>query len=247
MTEKMTELSYDGQKFEVFEAVPEGEVKGGLIVIEEVWGLTDHIKDVSRRFAKEGYHILSPELLSDLHIKEHADTLMLDLFDPKKRNEAQPRMRQLMAPIQELDFAEKTLAKLRVAFDYLYDQSDVHKWVAVTGFCFGGSYSYALALAEPRLKAAVPFYGHADVSDVEKLKGITCPVQAYYGEQDERLVTGVPEVEKAMREAGVNYNAHIYPSCGHAFFNDSNPFAYNKDAADDAWSRTLALLDEARQ
>lgn len=244
MTEKMTEFEFDGEKFTAYEAIPDGEIKGGLIVIEEVWGLTDHIKDVASRFAREGYHVISPELLSDLHIAEHAQTLMLDLFDPEKRNEAQPKMRALMAPMQEPGFAEKTLGKVKVCFDYLFEQPDTHAAVAITGFCFGGSYSYALALAEPRLKLAVPFYGHVDVSDAEKLQHVTCPIRAFYGEQDERLITGLPEVEKAMRDASVDYEAHVYPGCGHAFFNDTNPFAYNQAAAGDAWDRTLKLLAE---
>jgi len=98
---KMTELEYNGTPFEVYEVMPEGDIKGGLIVIEEVWGLTDHIKDIADRFAAEGYYVVSPELLGETHIKEHADTLMLDLFNPEKRNEAQPKLRALMSPMQE--------------------------------------------------------------------------------------------------------------------------------------------------
>jgi len=69
---KTIELEYNGTPLEVYEAVPDGAIKGGLIVIEEVWGLTDHIKDIADRFAREGYYVISPELLSETHIKEHA-------------------------------------------------------------------------------------------------------------------------------------------------------------------------------
>jgi carboxymethylenebutenolidase len=243
---KIIELEYNGTPLEVYEAVPDGAIKGGLIVIEEVWGLTDHIKDIADRFAREGYYVVSPELLSETHIKEHADTLMLDLFDPEKRNEAQPKLRALMAPMQEPDFGEKTLGRVQVCFDYLYDKPEVKQWVAVTGFCFGGSYSFALAVAEPRLKAAVPFYGHANLEDPEALKTITCPVLAFYGEKDEGLMGSLPEVEKAMTAAGVDFTAKVYPDCGHAFFNDTNPFAYNEAAAKDAWERTLDLLSSVQ-
>ncbi|HUB93439.1 MAG TPA: dienelactone hydrolase family protein [Verrucomicrobiae bacterium] len=230
------------EPLEVYEAKPTGEIRGGLIVIEEVWGLAGHIKDVADRFAAEGYWVLSPELLSETRITEHASTLMLDVFDPKTRNEAQPRLRQIMTPIREPDFGAKTLARLHACFEYLYGQPDTKEWVAVTGFCFGGSYSFALALSETRLKAAVPFYGHADTEDLEALKKVTCPILAFYGEKDERLMATLPETEGAFKKAGVHFTAKVYPNCGHAFFNDTNPFTYNEKAAKDAWRRTIELL-----
>ena len=239
---KMIELTYEGTPIEVYEAVPDGEVKGGLIVIEEVWGLTDHIKSIADRFAAEGYYVVSPELLSELHITEHANELMLDLFNPEKRNEAQPIIRAKMAPIREPEFAVKTVGRVKACFDYLYAKPEVREWVAVTGFCFGGSYSFALALHETRLQAAVPFYGHADISDPEALRRITCPILALYGEKDENLIQNLPAVKDAMLIAGVDFTAQVYPGCGHAFFNDTNPFAYDKAAAVNAWRRTLDFL-----
>jgi carboxymethylenebutenolidase len=217
---KTISLEYNGEPIEVYEAIPEGEIKGGLIVIEEVWGLTDHIKSIADRYAREGYYVLSPELLSETHIKEHADTLMLDLFNPEKRNETQPKLRALMTPMQEPGFGEKTVGRVKACFNY----------------------SYALALAEPRLKAALPFYGHAKIDDPEALKKITCPIAAFYGEKDEGLMSSLPEVEKAMKDAGVAFEDKVYPDCGHAFFNDTNPFAYNESAAKDAWQCALDFL-----
>jgi len=230
------------EPLEVYEVKPEGTVKGGLIVIEEVWGLTDHIKSIADRFAAEGYWVVSPELLSETHIKEHAGTLMLDLFNPEKRNAAQPKLRELMAPMREPEFGAKTLQRVQACFDYLYAKPETEERVAVTGFCFGGSYSFALALAEPRLKAAVPFYGHINLENPEALKRVMCPVLAFYGEKDEGLMGSLPEVEEAFKAAGVNFTAKVYPDCGHAFFNDTNPFAYNEVATKDSWKRTLELL-----
>jgi carboxymethylenebutenolidase len=238
---KMIELTVGGEPLEVYEAKPDGEIKGGLIVIEEVWGLTDHIKSVADRFAAEGYWVLSPELLGMTDIKKHADTLMLDLFNPEKRNEAQPKLRALMSPMQEPDFAPNTNARVQACFDYLFDQAETNQWVAVTGFCFGGSYSYQLAMHEPRLKAALPFYGHAPLES-DELKTIKCPVLAFYGETDENLMKDLPELKAKMAEAGMNYTAQVYEGCGHAFFNDTNHFAYNETAAKDAWQRALAFL-----
>jgi carboxymethylenebutenolidase len=213
-----------------------------LIVIEEVWGLTDHIQSIADRYAAEGYYVLSPELLSETHIKEHAGTLMLDLFNPEKRNEAQPKLRALMTPMHEPGFGEKTVGRVRACFDYLYDKPETKQWVAVTGFCFGGSYSFALALAEPRLKAAMPFYGHVNLENVDALRQITCPILAFYGEKDAGLMESLPNVKAEMAEAGAGFTAQVYSDCGHAFFNDTNPFAYNEAAAKDAWERALDFL-----
>lgn len=242
----MIQLEYEGTRLDAYEARPAGEVKGGIIVIHEVWGLSDHIKSVADRFAAEGYIALAPELLAETDIAAHADTLMLDLFNPEKRNETQPKLRALMTPMQEPGFGEKTLGRVKVCFDHLYDMPETHEWVAITGFCFGGSYSFALAVAEPRLKAAVPFYGHADLSDAAKLKQIACPVQAFFGEKDEGLMESLPELKQAMKDAGVDFAATVYPDCGHAFFNDTNPYAYNEAAAKEAWQRTLELLSANR-
>jgi carboxymethylenebutenolidase len=222
-------------------ARPAGTVRGGILVIHEVWGLADHIKDVADRFARKGYLALAPDLLSGTIDVEAAVSLQEDLFDPEKRNAVQPRLRELMAPLQNPSFGEDTLARVAACFDYLYELPDAQQKVAVAGFCFGGSYSFSLAVKEPRLKLALPFYGHADYS-AEELANIKCPVRAFYGENDENLMKSLPELQTKMREAGVDFEAKVYPNCGHAFFNDTNKFAYNESAAKDAWRLALEHL-----
>lgn len=215
---------------------------GGLIVIHEVWGLNDHIKKVADRFAKEGFLVYAPDLLSHTGIEEKVSSqLQQDLFNPEKRNEVQPKMRELMSPLQEPDFATNTVKSLEAIFNDLYNNPLTNKKVAILGFCFGGTYSYNLAVSEPRLLAAVPFYGHADQS-VEELSKIQAPIMAFYGEKDEALISKLPELENKMNEAKVDFNYQVYSDCGHAFFNDSNPYAYNKAAADDAWNKTITFL-----
>jgi carboxymethylenebutenolidase len=228
-----------------YEVQPTGECKGGLIVIHEVWGLSDHIKDVAERFAAEGYLVLAPNLLTDTDVEDHiTEQMPKDLFNPETRNALQPKLREIMTPLQSPEFATSTNEKLRNCFKYLYDQPLTKQKVAVVGYCFGGTYSFNLAAQEPKLRAAVPYYGHADMT-VEDLRAISCPILAFYGEKDERLMSALPELEEKMHEARVDFTVQVYADAGHAFFNDSNPYAYNQEAAKDAWVRTLAFLEQA--
>jgi carboxymethylenebutenolidase len=177
----------------------------------------------------------------DLGDKAAQLQLQSDLFNPETRNQAQPKIRELMTPMQDPDFGGKTITKLEVCFDELYKRPEVDKKVAVMGFCFGGSYSFDLAVHEPRLKLALPFYGHT-TEDVEEIKRIKCPIRAFYGEKDERLIASLPELKANMNTAGVDFEARVYPDAGHAFFNDTNPYAYNPEAAQDAWQSVLEYL-----
>jgi carboxymethylenebutenolidase len=228
---------------EVYIARPEGEIKGGVIVIHEVWGLDEHIKTVADRVAKEGFIALAPDLLGDTLDIEQIRTLQADLFDAEKRNAIQPELRRLMAPMHNPEFGEKTTSRLKKCFTHLIEMPETKGNVFVMGFCFGGTYSYNLAIVEPKLKAAAAFYGHSE-QDVETLKKIKCPIQAFFGENDERLITALPDLQQRMKEASVNFNSKVYENCGHAFFNDSNKIAYNREAAVDAWNVTLRMFNE---
>ena len=215
----------------------------GLILIEEIWGLNDHIKDVSKRFAKEGYVVLSPELLFETSITQKADQSLLEqVKNPATRDKAQKKLRELFAPIQSPEFAKNAIEKLKACIVYLLNHKQVNGKVGVLGFCFGGTYAFALA-ADERVDAAIPFYGHAPES-IDKIKSITCPVLAFYGEQDEGLMPSLPEVKKTMKKYGKDFEAVVYPNTGHAFFNDTNPNRYNKEASIDAWKKSLAFLQK---
>ncbi len=221
---------------------PAGAARGGVLVIHEAWGLVDQIKSVADRLAACGYVALAPDLLSETEIAKMATTEMQEaLFDPERRNDVQTQLRALMTPLQAPEFGEKALANVRACFDYLYELPEVGKKVASWGFCFGGTYSFSLAVAEPRLAIAIPFYGHNN-DEPAKLAEIKCPVRAFFGENDERLIAGLDDLKSRMKEAGVDFSAKVYPDCGHAFFNDANRFAYNEAAAKDAWEQVKTLL-----
>ena len=226
-------------------AEPPGDVRGGLVVIHEIWGLVDHITDVADRLGQQGYVAIAPDLLSGIGISPEVGQEMMrirTMGSAEERTRFQPMLREKMAPMQAPEFAQGAVAALRRSVDQLAGRPEVADRIGVIGFCFGGSYSFALAAADQRIRAAVPFYGSPDLEELSK---INCPVLAFYGDQDTRLTAGLPEVERAMSAADVDFTAHVYPGVGHAFFNDSSPFTYDAATATDAWNRTLAFLDRS--
>jgi carboxymethylenebutenolidase len=240
----MIRLGDAAAQFDAYQSYPAGDIRGSLIVIHEIWGLVDHIKDVADRFAAEGYLVLAPDLLAVSGLDtEVIGQLGADLADPAKRAQAQPRLREATAPLRAPEAAGRIRSALQAAFDHLDSTPEGNGRTGVVGYCFGGTYSFVLAATEPRLRAAVPYYGSADLDDAA-LKRISCPVLAFYGEQDTRLIEGLPELRQRLDDAGADFQVQINPQAGHAFFNDTNPAVHNRAAAEDAWRRTLAFLRE---
>ena len=226
---------------QAYRAAPESGVHPGLIVIEEVWGVDAHIRDVCDRFAREGFVVLSPELLPDGLLAQLTPQMKIDLFDPEKRNAVQPKLRAAMQPMMQPAFAGETMEKLKAWVDYLLGDAHVNGTVGVLGFCFGGSYSFHLAIADARIKAAVPFYGQIP-EPVDSVATISCPVLNFNGAHDANIIPKIPALETAMKKYGKDYTSIIYPDAGHAFFNDTNPNSYRAADAHDAWEKSLAFL-----
>ena len=237
----MAMIEIDGVPAYRAEAV--GELRGALVVIHEIWGLVPHIKDIADRYAAEGYLVVAPDLFSGIgltpEIGLEINRLMFSA-DEAERSAAQPLMREKTAPSHSPEYGAWAVATLKKAVDYLEAQPGIDGRIGVLGYCFGGTYSFALAAADPRLRAAVPYYGQPP--ETADLAAIDCPVFALYGGTDERLMTSFPDVNAAMHDAGVQFTSHIYPEAGHAFFNDTNSVMYRADAAADAWNRTLEFL-----
>jgi carboxymethylenebutenolidase len=237
----MIELSDVG----AYRADPVGAPKGGLVLIHEIWGLVDHIKNLADRFAAEGYLVVAPDILSRIGIEPHVG---LDLFsrmlspDEATRLEVQPKLRELLAPSRSPEYAAGAIASLKSVVDYLEEQPGVDGRVAVTGYCFGGTFSFALAAADPRISAALPWYGTAP--EPESMGSIACPVLALYGGVDEVLISALPGVTLAMADAGVDFTAHVYDGAKHAFFNDTS-INYDATAAAEAWPRALSFLENS--
>ncbi len=217
----------------------------GLIVIEEIWGVADHIKSVADRFAAEGYSVLSPELLPKGLLEILTPQIQKDLFDPEKRDAVQPKLREAMQPIHQPEYARNAIATLKACVDYLAadENVDATHGIAVVGFCFGGTYAFHLAANDSRIRAAVPFYGQAPTP--EEIPNINCPVLAFYGDQDAHLMETLPALRENMARDGKSFEAVVYPGAGHAFFNDTNARMYRAEAAGDAWKKTLAFLEKS--
>src|SRR6478752_2555648 len=208
-----------------YRADPTGAPRGAVVVIQEIWGLADHIKDVTDRFAAQGYVAVAPDLLGHVGLTPEVGARIFDLMfsaAEEDRLAAQPQMRAATTPARQPEFAAWAVPALQSVVDLLVDEPGVAGRVGVVGFCFGGTYAFALAAADPRLRA----------------------VLAFYGKDDHGITDGVPELESRMEHAGVDFTARVYHGVGHAFFNDTSPSKYNAEVAADAWDRTLAFFDE---
>lgn len=192
-----------------------------VLVIHENRGLNPHIKDVTRRMAKEGF------------IAFGGDYLTAAGGTPADEEKA----RELIMALKP----EEALAFSRAAAGALAKIEGSNGKVGAVGFCWGGGAVNALAASgDPALKAGVAYYGRqAPAADVPK---IAAPLMLHYAELDERINAGIAEFEAALKANGKAFELHMYQGANHAFNNDTNAARYNKEAADLAWSRTVQFL-----
>ena len=218
---EMVEFPFAGGNTRGYLSVPRNGSGPSVIVIQEWWGLVDHIKDVCDRFAGEGFVALAPDLY-------HGKTA-------KSPDEAGKLMMAL-----RIDQAEQDLS---AAIEYLATlDSTTSEKVGVVGFCMGGALSLYTATKNPHVGACVVFYGgHPNVKP--DLPNLHAPVLGLYAARDGFVTPdSVHQLESKLKELGKQIEAHIYPGTDHAFFNDTRPEVYNADAADDAWRRTVQFL-----
>ena len=203
-------------------ATPDVGAGPGLIVIQEWWGLVDHIKDVCDRFAAEGFSALAPDLY---------------------RGQATTEPDEARKLVMSLDY-ERAARDLSGAVDHLTRHESVRgQGVGVIGFCMGGGLALWLATLRPdEVKAVASFYGIPRGVAQPDWSRMTAAVQGHFGEDDGSISPEqVQALEAQLREAGGEADMFLYPGSGHAFFNDTRP-AYNDDAARQAWIRVLEFL-----
>ena len=233
------------ESFDIYRVAPApGQpIKGAVIVIHEIWGLVDQICGVADRLAAQGYVVYAPDILSHGGISPEVGAELARLresADPQEQYRLQTSMREALTVARQPEYGTWAVAALRAVVDALEAEPGVSGRIGATGFCFGGTYTLALAAADPRLRAAAPFYGSAPAPEL--FSHIGCPVLAFYGGQDERLMTALPDVVTAMAGAGVDFTPVVYDDAGHAFFNEANSQAYQAQAAHDSWDKLLAFF-----
>jgi carboxymethylenebutenolidase len=195
-----------------------------VLVIHENRGLLPHFPDVTRRLAVEGYTALAIDLLSRAGgTDSFADS-----------DQARDALREISQ--------EQFIADLNAGAEYLQSLPSVRpERVGVMGFCFGGGLTWLLAVRNPELQAAVPFYGSAP--PLEEVSNLNAPVLGIYAGNDTRINEGMPELEAALTEHQKEHEFITYPGADHAFFNDTGE-RYNPQAASQAWTETLAWFDQ---
>lgn len=192
-----------------------------VLVIHENRGLNPHIKDVTRRLAKEGF------------IAFGGDFLTAQGGTPEDADKA----RDMIGTIKPEDI----VAFSKAAVDALAKIEGSNGKVGAIGFCWGGGAVNALAASgDPNLKAGVAYYGRqVPASEVPK---IAAPLMLHYASLDERINAGIADYEAALKTNGKTYELFIYEGANHAFNNDTNAARYSKEASDLAWGRTVEFL-----
>lgn len=190
-----------------------------VVVVHENRGLNPYIEDVARRLAKAGFMALAPDGLTSVGGYPGNDEKGREL---QKTVDGTKLMNDFFAAVEWMMLHDGSTGK-----------------VGITGFCYGGGVANAAAVAYPELAGAVPFYGRQPAAeDVPRIKA---PLLIHYGGLDERVNAGWPAYEAALKDAGTNYEAHIYEGANHGFHNDSTP-RYDEAMANLAWDRTVAFF-----
>lgn len=215
----------DGATLTGYLAQPDDETpRPAVIVIQEWWGLNEHIMDVTRRCAAAGYVALAPDLYKGQVATEPDEARKL---------------------VMELDM-NAAVAEIGSAIAFLLGLPTVAgEKAGVVGFCMGGRLVLMTALANERVGAGVAFYGQALTP--EEAAAVKAPILGLYGADDQGIpVASIKAMQEALTAAGIDNEFQIYEGAPHAFFNDTRS-SYRPEAAADAWQRTLAWLERFLQ
>lgn len=218
-------ITYKGADGDVkaFLAKPKTKEKlGCVLVIHENRGLNPHIIEVTKRVAAEGFIALGVDALSPLGgtpADEDKGRELIGKLDP-----------------------EKNLQNYLLGLEYLRARKDGNGKTGCIGFCWGGGMANKLAIADPKLLAAVAYYGaQGKAEDAGRIKA---SLMLHYGGLDERINAGIPAYEAALKQNNIDYKVFIYEGVNHAFNNDTSPTRYNEAAAKLAWQRSMDLFKQ---
>lgn len=206
-----------------FYALPVSPQGRGLVLFQEAFGVNDHIRDLSVRFAEQGYEVLAPELY---HRTAPGFTGSYQDF-----SSALPHMQALTLPGLSEDIA--------ACYDALARTCDR---VVCSGYCLGGRVAFLAASLRP-FRAAASYYGGNIPSLLDRAPHLLAPVLFFWGDQDSHIPLAQREsVLAALRAAGKSFTNVTFGEAGHAFFNDARP-SYHPASAQQAWAHTLAFFD----
>lgn len=222
------EIPLDGVQLRAYLSRPSGGGSApGVVVIHENRGLDAYARDMADGLASAGYIVVAPDLLSR---------------DGGTESVAEPT-----SVLPEIPH-ERHVPDLQAVMRYLNGRPDVTR-IGAIGMCFGGAITWLLATVSKELAAAVPFYGSNP--PLEDVPNIRAAVFGVYGDLDERINKGIPEITSAMKAAGATFEIKMYAKADHAFHNPSGggrgpqtePERYNPQAAKEAWADALAWFD----
>jgi carboxymethylenebutenolidase len=199
-----------------------GGKRPGVVIIHEIFGLNENMKEIARRFATEGYAALA-----------------VDLFAGRNRTLC---MFRFMGGLFLNSLNHGGIKDLKAALDWFSEQPFVDPWkLGAIGFCMGGGFAIAWACTDERLKVIAPFYG-ANPRPLEAVQRM-CPVVGSYPDPDFTTEQG-KALASALDRYQIPNDIKIYPGARHSFFNDQNPATYHPEASADAWERTLSYFKE---
>jgi carboxymethylenebutenolidase len=214
-------IEHGGIEVSGYLSEPEDDVRGGMVVIQEWWGLTPDIKEIADRYAVEGYLAFAPDLY-------HGDVA------------EEPAEAQKLAMSMERDLAAR---EIDAVIGWLKEERGAGKTGCV-GYCMGGGLSLGAAIRPGSNVDAVHVYYGGGMPDAATIGTIKVPVLGSYGEDDASIpVDQVEMLRDTLKENNVPSDITIYPGAGHSFFNDTRP-SYNEDAAMDSWMKSVAFFEE---
>lgn len=239
LTAGMVRIPVEGGSIPAYRAMPEGEEAAPVVlVVQEIFGVHEYIQDVCRRLAKAGYMAVAPEL----YVRQG---------DPRRYTEVSRLISEVVDKVPD----EQVMADLDATVAWAGKNGGNANRLGITGFCWGGRIAWLYSAHNPRLNAAVAWYGRlVGESDdlrprhpVDAVADINAPVLGLYGGDDKGIpLDTVEQMKKALANGSDAAKASefvIYPSASHAFHADYRP-SYREDAAEDGWQRTLAWFEQ---
>jgi carboxymethylenebutenolidase len=206
-----------------------------VLVVPEIFGLHEHIRDVARRLAKHGYCAVAPDVFF-----RQGDPSRLESIDEIRA--------QIVSKVRD----EQVLADLDAALEWARQHEGDATRLLATGFCWGGRITWLYAAHQPKLRAAVAWYGrlggpksvHQPRHPIDVAGALQAPVLGLYGGQDESIpLDQVEQMRSALREARSASQVLVYPDAGHAFYADYRA-SYRREAAEDGWQRMHAWFHQ---